>query len=301
MSLVIKETAELAARSTQLIAMLLEAGKVVDLDPETSALLQSGMRVNALLDRVAGDLELVPDIVIDSPEMLRETEAILGRLQAVAGDSGEIEKERKLLTAPLVAVTRMLNAGYNAPREHIKANGIEPGKKKVLAYHQEQQRIQAEAEAAERLRREQEATEAAQREATARQEAEALVAEAGKLQASGSEVMAQALLQSAASSVDESRTAAHDAAAALRTRQLVVPAAKAKGVTGTWVATLTNLESLILHVAERLKAEDRSLVNLLEFNQSAANALAKAQKDGMNIPGIRAEQQQGVRVRKGAL
>ena len=301
MSLIIQETAALTERGSQIREMLLKAGQVVDLEPETSALVASGLRVQALLDKVAADVELAADLVIDSADMLREAEAIAGRLAAVAGDSGEIERERKTLTTPMTAIAKLVNAGYNAPRDYIKRTGLDPLKDKILAYHQEQQRLQQEAEAAERRRREEEAAEAAAREAQARSEAENLAAEAAKAQAGGSEIVAQALAQSAAQSADIARSEAHQAVVALHTRQVVAPAAQAKGVRGTWVAVLTNIDALILHAAELLQKGDRSAACLLEFNEKAASALAKAQKQHMSVPGVKPEFKQSVAIRKGTV
>jgi hypothetical protein len=55
-----------------------------------------------------------------------------------------------------------------------------------------------------------------------------------------------------------------------------------------WKAELGDKRLVILHVAERLKAGDDSLLNLLDVSTTTANQLARAQKSTMKIPGLRA-------------
>lgn len=299
--LILAETTALTARGVAVRTALQSAAAVVDTDAATSALIASGMRVQELLNRVADDVEIAQDMEIDSPEMLVLAEERAGRLAAVAGDSGEIERERKQLVAPLNAVIKLVNGGYNAAKEHVATQALAVLKAKILAYHQEQRRLAAEREAQERAERERQAQEAAAREAAANAEAAALIAEAQKAQDAGSDITAQALAQQAAVSADVARTEAHAAVQALHTRSAAAPAAKAKGVRGTWKATITSKDALILHVAERIKAGDHSLTSLLDVNESAANGKAKLEQSGMNVPGLHAEFAESLAVRRGTL
>jgi hypothetical protein len=299
--LVLAETTALTARGVAVRTALQSAAAVVDTDAATSALIASGMRVQELLNRVADDVEIAQDMEINSPEMLALAQDRAGRLAAVAGDSGEIERERKQLVAPLNAVVKLINSGYAAAKDHIATQALAPLKGKMLAYDQEQRRLAAEREAKERAERERQAQEAAAREAAANAEAAALLAEAQKAQDAGSDITAQALAQQAAVSVDVVRTEAHAAVQALHTRSAAAPVAKAKGVRGTWKATVTSKDSLILHVAERIKAGDHSLTGLLSVDESAANAKAKLEQNGMNVPGLFAEFTESIAVRRGAL
>lgn len=299
--LVLAETTALTARSAAVRTLLQSAAAVVDTDAATSALIASGMRVQELLNSVADDVELVRDMEINSAEMLAIAEQYVARLAAVAGDSGEIEIERKKLTAPINGVIKLINGGYNAARSFVAEQGLAIGKAKILAYHQEQRRLAAEREAAERAVREKAAAEAAQREAAAQQEAQALLVEAQKAQDAGSEITAQALAQQAGVMADVARTEAHEAVRALHTVSAMPTAPKAKGVRGTWKARVTNKGNLILHVAERIKAGDLSLTGLLDVNESAANAKAKLEQEGMNVPGLCADFSESLAVRRAAL
>lgn len=291
-NLTLPETNALTAKSGAVRDLLVRAASIVELSPESSAIAQSGLRVQDLLDRVSDDLELAVDLVVDSPEMLAEAEAIAARLAAVAADSGEIEKERKQLVGPLNDVVKLINAGYKAPREHV-AGVLEPLKRKILAYHQEQRRLAAEREEAERRERERIAREAAEKEAAAVLEAQRAAAEASTAQG----IVASAMIQEASARVDQARTEATQAVQALHTT-VAAPAPKAKGVRGKWSAELVSLDNLILHVADRLRAGDRSLVGLLALDQSAANKKADLEQTGFNVPGLRAQFTESVSVRR---
>lgn len=294
------DTTTLTGRAVAVRALLQGARDVVDVSVETAALVESGIRVQALLDRVADDLELAADMDVDSPEMMVEAEQIAGRLALVASDSGEVERERKLLTAPLNAVVKLINAGYQAPRAHIQAV-LDPLKRKILAYHQKVRREAEETAEAERKMRELAARQATEREAAACQEAEALMVAAQAAQNAGSEITAQALAQQAAVMNDQGRADAHAAVQAMHTTIQAAPEAKAKGVRGKWKAVVTNKETLILHVAERIKAGDRSLAGLLDVNESLATKKAGVEETGFNVPGLRAEFTESLSVRKAAL
>lgn len=55
-----------------------------------------------------------------------------------------------------------------------------------------------------------------------------------------------------------------------------------------WKAELIDKRQVVVHVAERLRAGDDSLLNLLDVSTTTANQLARAQKSTMKIPGLRA-------------
>lgn len=303
MQLTLPDTTALTDRSQAVCATLQRAGDVVSLSPEASALIESGLRVQELLDRVADDLEIAESLVIDSPDMLADAEQIASRLAAVASASGEIEKERKSLTGPLNDVVRLINLGYNAPREHVLrvlGDGQSGLKGKILAFHQKQRAEAAERERKAALERERIAREAAAAEAAARAQAEALVQEAQQAQAAGSEIAAQALVQQASSVMDQARTESHAAVQAMHTAAPVVSVAKAKGVRGKWSAVLVSKENLIVHIANRIAAGDLSLVGLLDVNESACNRKAGIEEQGFNVPGLRASFSENIATRRAA-
>lgn len=274
-------------------------GKVVTLRAETLALIQTGMRVQTVIDDIAADLEIAGTLTIDSPDMLEEAQAIAGRLANACADSGVIETERKALTSPFNDLAKKVNEGYNAPRSYISAvlDGV---KKKILAYNAEQRRIAQEAEAKAQAERERVAREAAEKEAQAQRDAQALLQQAQEAQQKGSDITASALMQQAAVKVDEARQEATVAVAALHTRSVSASVAQAKGVRGTWKGVVTDKAALIKHVAQLLEKGDASLLYLLDVNQSNLNTLAALQKEGMSLPGAKPEFVESLSVRKAA-
>lgn len=288
------ETRALLDRGDAIAELTVRAASVFELDA-TAPLPSSVQRVQELLDRVADDLDLARDLVVDSPELMAEAQQILGRLATVFSDSGEMERERKALVALPNAWVKLVNAGYNAPCEAGK-QVMDSLKRRVLAFDAEQRRLAAERAEAERRERERKAAEAAEAERLAAAQAQALIEQAKAAQEQGGEVAAQALLAQAGEAKDAARARAAAAQQALH----VVAAAPtlAKGVRGTWKAEVVSIDSLILAAADRIRAGDRSLVGLLAVDESAANAKAKAEKEGMNVPGLRSVFVPSLSVRK---
>lgn len=275
-------------------------GTIVDLKPGSLALAANGLQVQKLIDAIADDLEIASSMTIDSPEMLAEAEGIAGRLASVAADSGSIEDERKALTSPFNDLVKKINAGYNAPKEYI-GGVLGSLKTRILAYNREQREIAEKQAAEERQKRADEAAAAALREAEATAEAHRLVEQAEAAQRAGSEITAGALLNEASIKIDAARQDATAAVTAMHTRVAAVPAARASGVRGAWKAETINKSELILHVADRIRAGDMSLLALLDANDSALNAKAKIEKEGFRVPGVRAEFVESLAVRKSAV
>jgi|GEM_PF-4084173 len=294
MKLMIPETQALMERRGALAPALERIGDLVEVSPE-SRLVASTMRVQELLDKIADDIEVGRDLVIDSPDMLAEAQEIAGRLAAVASDSGEIERERQAQVGPYNAVVKLINAGYNTPRQHVKVV-LDALRTKIVDYDREQRRQAA--ERAERERRERE--EAARRAADAELEAKIQAAELIAAAKQHDGIMAAELLQQASQVQDAATGAAVQAVQALHV--VAKPTAvRAKGVRGKWEAELLSLDALIVACAERLAKGDRSLVNLLSLDQSAANKLAAALEEGMTVPGLRAVYRESVAIRKGVV
>lgn len=133
---------------------------------------------------------------------------------------------------------------------------------------------------AKRLRAKQEAEEARQREAreaARKAEQDRLLAEAAHAESMGE---SPALVQQL---VDEAASVPPPPIA-----ERPITAVKGAGTRDNWKAELVDKRALILHVAERLKAGDDSLLNLLDVNTTTATQLARAQKSTMKIPGLRA-------------
>lgn len=289
---------EVTAHAAVLKTAINGIGSIVTLRPESLALAQTGVQVQALLDKIAPDLEIASTLTIDSAEMLEEATAIAGRLANVCADTGSVENERKALTAPFNDLVKKLNAGYAAPREHV-AKVLAEVKAKILAYNAEQRRLAAlkEAEAeAERLKL---AQEAADREAEANRKAAELVQQAQEAQDNGSEITAAALLQQASVKVDEARLEATTAVTALHTRAVFTGGGgSAKGVRGKWTGEVTDKAALIKHIAAQLEKGDESLLHMLDVNTSNLNKLADMQKAGLKLPGTKPVFTESLAVRK---
>ena len=133
---------------------------------------------------------------------------------------------------------------------------------------------------ARRLKAKKDAEEARQREAreTARKaEQDRLLAEAAHAESVGESAETVQAIVREAESVPPPPVAARP-----------ITQVQGAGTRDNWKAELTDKRALILHVADRLKADDDSLLNLLVVDTTTATQLARAQKSTMKIPGLRA-------------
>lgn len=276
-------------------------GALVELRPDTLALIEGGLRVQTMLNAIAGDLEVAEVLVIDSPDMLAEAQTLNGRIAALCADSGAIEKERKALTSPFGDLTKLINTGYGELREHL-AGAKDRLSWKILDYNKEQRRLQAEADERARRERERLAQVAAEKEREAKAAADKLVEQARAEQAAGNEEAAQTLVTEASVAIDAGRQAVRQATLDMHSvSTLPVGGAKAKGVRTVWKSVLTDHEKLILHVAERIQAGDKSLMHLIPYDESAGTRKAAAEKEAFNVPGLRADCNDALSVRKAAV
>ena len=99
-------------------------------------------------------------------------------------------------------------------------------------------------------------------------------------------------------------TARHDVSAAVATAfaapARVGPAGggRLKGTSETWKAECIDKAKLLIHIADRLREGDKSLMNLVEIDVKSINALAKLQKEHLSIPGLRPYTEGRIAVRK---
>lgn len=150
-------------------------------------------------------------------------------------------------------------------------------KRALVTYDQEQ----------ERLRRE----EQRRLDDLARQQAEdEALARAAALEAEGQQFGDAGMVMEAAQIVEE----------AIQAPAPIAPMAKKEtpkvagiAMVTTWSCTCTDLAALIRYVAAHPEQS-----NLLQFNQTSGNALARSQRERMNIPGLRAVPTQGVAARR---
>jgi hypothetical protein len=178
---------------------------------------------------------------------------IKGLRKEIEETFGQPIKDAHKLHKALVAKRKEFEAPLNTAERVIK--------QKMAAYHQEQERIRREAE---------EARQRAAEEARRREE-ERRLAEAAALEAEGHTAEADALI--------EEPIEAPPAPAAR-------PAPKAEGVSfrTTWSAEITDPEALAAFVVANWGQYEQ----LIQFNTAELNAMARAQKDGLQLPGVKA-------------
>lgn len=190
---------------------------------------------------------------IDSPEVY---EAAAADLQEIKGKLKALEEKRVAITKPLNRAIKAVNDLFRKPKELLEqAEALI--KRAMSAYDQEQ----------ERKRRE----EQARLEEEARKERERLEAKAREAEEKGQIEKAEALRESANAVV----------------APIVSPATEAPKVTGIatrglWKARVTDKAALVRHIV----AERPDLLSLIEIDASALNAMARAQKSALSLPGV---------------
>jgi len=264
---------------------------------EVRTLTVTGPDIQALLQAVSTDMEIVPLTDVDSDDMAAELQASLGRLSTV---SAAIEKERLERGKPLRDTLEWLKQGYDPARGAVDLV-IEEGKAKLLAWQRHKQEVARQAAEAEAKRRREAAEAAARAEAAALAAANEAAAKAAAARAEGSEQVAAAMESDAMVQVDTARATAAHAAARVYAGPVTAPVTAIKGARETWKAEVTDKAALIQHIGERIAAGDPSLVDLLDVNTTALNATAKLQKQHMRIPGVRSYTVESVSVRKQAV
>lgn len=229
---------------------------------------------NQLNTRAQSALTMVESMVIDSQETY---DLAADELKAIKTKSTSLEAQRTAITGPINKALKAVNDLFRDPGQYLEqAEKIIKGK--MLAYSAEQERIAAEerrkAEALVRAEQERMAREAAAKEAAAKAEADALMA-AGNAE-KAAEVQAQAAIEAAIIT----------ATAQVMTAPVVeMSVAKVSGISqrSVWKAEVTDKAALIAFIAATPQFQ-----NLLDVNTSALNQMAKAMKDTMQIPGVRA-------------
>lgn len=258
----------------------------------------TGPDIQALLSSVQVDMELVPDMDVDSDDMAVELMQMIGRLSTV---STAIEAERKERTAPLLVAQKWLMDGYSPAR--IQIDGlITVGKNKLIAYNRaiaEKKRLEEEAEAAKRRK---EAADAAQAEANALAASRLAAQEAAALREAGSEQVADAMETKAMVAVDTARQVAAAAVQSLYTAPVVSAAsAPLKGTSGKWSAEVTDKAALVKHIGLQVAEGNLGLLALLDVSEKNLNAMAKMQMANFKMPGVRPVFTESIAIRKQAV
>jgi hypothetical protein len=264
---------------------------------QVRSLVIHGADPDKLLAAVAVDMEIAPLMDIDSDDQAEELQTMLGRLSTVAA---AIESERTARKAPLLDAARWLDGGYQPMTNRISGIII-GGKAKLTAYAKavaDAARVKAEAEAA--ARRAEAAAKAAE-EAAAVKAAEEAAKAAKALRDAGNEQAAQAAETQAMVAVDTARQNTTAAVQAMYVAPVRAPAPAVKGGSVAWKAVVTDKAALVRFVGELIAKGDLSMIDLLDVNEKAANALAKLQKEHMNVPGLSPQSDARQAIRKVAV
>jgi hypothetical protein len=201
------------------------------------------------------------DYIVDSADM---AEFAAAQLVEYKRQSEALEARRVAITGPMNVALRNVNALFKPVMDRLDEASRLLRSRLLDFNRKEQQRIAEENAARERAAREaREAIEARAREA----------ANAGRAE--------EAFALKAGASV-------------LTAPVAPMRAAKVAGVSTrtNWTADCTDLATLVAYVAQHPE-----YLNLLQANQQAITALAKAQKSALAIPGIRAYDRGGVAIR----
>lgn len=233
------------------------------------------------------------DLVIDSYEMYQ---VAANELAANKGKAKGLEEQRTKLVAPLNQVVKDINAMFKPPLEFLaQAEGII--KRSMLTYQETEERKRREAEARARAEAEAEAAkERARIEAEAAAARERAAAEQARLEqerqkalAAGNTAQAakiEAKAAGAAEAADAKQEALAGIAANVQAAPVVLPSSeppRAKGIStrSKWRAELRDKHALV-----RFIADNPQYLNLLDFNQSAANQMATALKENLCVAGL---------------
>jgi hypothetical protein len=204
---------------------------------------------------------LATEYIIDSQDMYELGAVELGEFKRIAT---ELEERRRFLVDPIQQGIDNINAMFRPVRERIQAADKELRARMLEWKNKETARI---------------AAENAQREAAAREARQRMEREAAEAATAGREEEAFAMRQAA-----EVMSAP--------VRAAVIPKSAGVSTRSNWKAMVTDLQQLVAFVAANPEH-----LNLLQANQTAITALAKAQKQGMKVPGVKAWNDAGIAVR----
>jgi hypothetical protein len=221
-----------------------------------------------------------------------EYEAAGEELKQIKGRMKRLEDMRTKLIAPVLATQRAINEFFAGPKALLEqAEKAIKGALGVFDAAQRELREKAEREAAEAARKEQERLrmEAAKQEQAAREKREKEEAKARELEAQGKQAQADARREAA----EAAEAARLQDAEAKRMAAEMMPTApvvhmetpKVSGLSSreNWSALVTDKMALIKAVAA-----GEAPAELIDINTATLNRLAKALKNGLNYPGVKA-------------
>lgn len=209
----------------------------------------------------ANTLELAVSFTIDSQQMY---ELAGGELKEISAKLKALESKRKAITGPLDKAKKEVMDLFRGPLATLE-QAESAIKTAMLSYQSEQRRIAAEQQAAI--------------DKAAKAEAARLEKQAETAQATGDVALAATL----------------QATAAVITAPVVqAEPAKVSGISSreTWKAIVTDKLAFVQHVAA-----NPELIDLLLVDQKAIDAMARALKANLNLPGITAQPVESIAVR----
>ncbi|HEX9641764.1 MAG TPA: hypothetical protein VGB13_10685 [Candidatus Krumholzibacteria bacterium] len=185
-------------------------------------------------------------------------------LQSIKGKQKDLEGLRKSITRPIDEAKQRVMKLFSPSADRL-ANAELKLKRAMLAFTQENKRKQEEAQAALRERE--------------RKERERLERQAEKAREKGQEEKAAALEQKA-EDVPE--------------LEVVVPEPEVEGISMrvTWRADVVDLLALVKAVAAGEQA-----LSMIEPNMKQLNGLARAMKEDLAVPGVKAVSEEGIAAR----
>lgn len=253
----------------------------------------------AMLDKVKDDIDDAASLTIDSEFLAAAALESAGRISTVLD---ALDKERLDITKPLRDGQSWVNDGYKPALDSLKAAKLS-FTNKLTAWDREVRVQRQREEAAAQKVRDEAARVAREASEKAQREAEALAQQAADAQAAGDDSKAADLVDQAQQAADVATAqsaVAVTTAAAPAMRGYSSPA-RVSGTSTKWKANIVDKTLLLAHIAKRLAEGDKSLLNLIDINESNLNALAAIQKADLNLPGVESYPQDGVRVKKSAV
>ena len=202
--------------------------------------------------------ESLKNIVVDSTESYANAAAFVSDAKARRKN---IEADKSAITKNITALQNQIRAFFSPPLEALEA-AIRITESKMIAYHNEQSRIQREAEA--------------KAEAEARKMRERLEEQARQAEIKGKPEKA-ALLKETAAAIPSAPQVAQ-----------VVPQAQGFSLRTTYSAEVYDKMALIEAVAQ-----GRASSAFLEPNMPSLNKQATSLKEEMKIPGVKLVKKQG--------
>ncbi len=221
-------------------------------------------------------------------------------LQAIKAKTKDLDEQRTGIVKPLNEAVKRINDLFRAPLDFlgqaervIKNTMITFNDQQEAIRREEERKAQAIAEA-ERARL---ASLAAQAAAKAREEEARIRQEAADAAAAGDAAMAAKLESKAESTAAKFEQKAEDlreSAAMVQAAPIATIATKTAGISsrGVWKGEVIDKMALIKYVAA-----NPQFANLIEPNDKAINAMAKALKENLNVDGVRVWEEKTIAAR----